>query len=309
MTFFSVLIALIFEQRYALTANNRVYQWLRLAAQKVEKNFNAGEPSNGKTAWCIAVLPLALFTASIHYLLLYTYPILVILWDGLIVYLTLGFRQFSHYYSDIHKALTIHDLNRARTVLQTWAHIDTREMNEAELARTTLEYGILAIHRHVFGVFFWFLLPIGPAGAVLYRATQYLAEQWTPQKDKHTYDFGAFTRNLFFWMDWLPIRITALGFAIVGNFEDAIDGWRHHTQRWGNQRTSVLLATAAGALNVSLYPQMPPLGHTAKNELSIHMLSVGISNHTLQSAIGMVWRAMILWMVLLAMLSIAAWIG
>jgi adenosylcobinamide-phosphate synthase len=30
---------------------------------------------------------------------------------------------------------------------------------------------------------------------------------------------------------------------------------------------------------------------------------------TLQSAVGLVWRAVVLWMLLLAMLSVAVWLG
>ncbi|MNT94439.1 CobD/CbiB family protein [compost metagenome] len=33
------------------------------------------------------------------------------------------------------------------------------------------------------------------------------------------------------------------------------------------------------------------------------------SVRTLQSAVGLVWRAVVLWMLLLAMLSLALWVG
>src|SRR6478609_5044203 len=53
-------------------------------------------------------------------------------------------------------------------------------------------------------------------------------------------------------IDWLPARITALSFAIVGSFEEAIDCWRHHAQRFPNDNDGVILAATSGAVNVRL---------------------------------------------------------
>jgi cobalamin biosynthesis protein CobD/CbiB len=45
--------------------------------------------------------------------------------------------------------------------------------------RHVIEHALLAAHRHVFGVFFWFVLlsalGLGPAGAVLYRMAEFAA--------------------------------------------------------------------------------------------------------------------------------------
>ena len=34
--------------------------------------------------------------------------------------------------------------------------------------------------------------------------------------------FGLFAGRAYYWIDWLPVRLTAVAFAVVGNFEDAI---------------------------------------------------------------------------------------
>ena len=45
-----------------------------------------------------------------------------------------------------------------------------------------IEHSLLAAHRHVFGVFFWFVLlstfGLGPAGAVLYRLAEFVSRYW-----------------------------------------------------------------------------------------------------------------------------------
>jgi cobalamin biosynthesis protein CobD/CbiB len=53
-------------------------------------------------------------------------------------------------------------------------------------------------------------------------------------------------------IDWLPARLTALSFAMVGSFEEAIDNWRVYAQRFPNDNDGVILAATAGAINVRL---------------------------------------------------------
>jgi adenosylcobinamide-phosphate synthase len=55
------------------------------------------------------------------------------------------------------------------------------------LLRQVIEQSVLAAHRHVFGVLaafvvFW-LLGLGPAGAVLYRMAEYLSRSWRARAD------------------------------------------------------------------------------------------------------------------------------
>ena len=53
-------------------------------------------------------------------------------------------------------------------------------------------------------------------------------------------------------VDWLPARATALGFAVVGNFEEVMDGWRFHAQKFPQDNDGVVLAATSGAINVQL---------------------------------------------------------
>jgi adenosylcobinamide-phosphate synthase len=164
----------------------------------------------------------------------------------------------------------------------------------------------------VFGVFFWYLVPIGPAGAVLYRISEYLARAWSVPLDDRTVAFATFAQRVFVFIDWLPVRLTALGFAIVGNFEDAIYAWRHHSRQWPDVNDGVLLAAGSGALGARLAgPLAEPSSLEALGSPDGGPISVGddCTPRTLQSAVGLVWRAVILWMILLLMLTIAVWIG
>jgi adenosylcobinamide-phosphate synthase len=107
-------------------------------------------------------------------------------WTILIVYLTLGFRHYSHYFSAIQIALNESNLPEARRLLAEWIRSDTSDMDATEIVRIAVERALMTTHQHVFGVFFWLLLPIGPAGAVLYRVAEYLSRGWNQPEHLRT---------------------------------------------------------------------------------------------------------------------------
>ena len=66
------------------------------------------------------------------------------------------------------------------------------------------------------------------------------------------------SQRLFGLIDHVPARLTAFGFAVVGNFEEAINGWRRDAGLWLHANEGILLAAAAGAIGVQLGGQAAP---------------------------------------------------
>lgn len=303
MGFLSLVVALLLEQVRPLGQHNWCYQALRSAAQGLERNFNAGEAQQGVLAWLLLVLPPVVLVAVVYVFLRPHSVIGALIWNVAVLYLTLGFRQFSHYYTDIQLALANNDLPEARLLLTAWKQHETPSFNAAELnveevARIAIEEALVASHRHVFGVFFWFLVLPGPSGAVLYRAADFLARSWNRAPEE---SFGRFARGAFAVIDWLPVRLTAIGFAIVGNFEDAIWLLRENALRFTDTTRGILVASGAGALGVRLgdvqhLRRAAPLDADAAIE---GLPGVEPGPAAMNSAVGLVWRSLVLWMVLL----------
>jgi adenosylcobinamide-phosphate synthase len=96
----------------------------------------------------------------------------------------------------------------------------------------------------------------GPAGAVLYRMSEFVTRYWryrnahAVQPASEALQLGGQAPGPV--IDWLPARITAMAFAMVGSFEEAIDCWRNHAQRFPNDNDGVILAATSGAVNVRL---------------------------------------------------------
>lgn len=297
MTFLAILFALLIEQFKPLRANNWIYARIRAWSLRLEIRFNAGQAQHGRLAWMVMVALLVAPVALVCWACMIN-PLATLIWSVLIAYLTLGFRHYSHYFTSIQVALTTGDEATARTLLAAWTGTDTADLNATEISRIAIEKALIAAHRNVFGVFFWFLMPLGPAWAVLYRLAEHLARVWNEPAHMRNEVFGQYAARAFYLIDWIPARLTAIAFAVVGNFEEAIYAWRNFAQRWENQAVGILLAAGGGALGVRL-------GAFADNGLTGEEPNL----RALQSTVGLLWRALLLWMLLLLLLSMAAWLG
>ncbi|MBY0411511.1 MAG: cobalamin biosynthesis protein, partial [Burkholderiaceae bacterium] len=233
MSFFAILIALLIEQARPLARTNPIHAGLRAWALSVSRNFDAGKSHHGWVAWCLAVLVPSLMTLAIHWLLLWGlgWPF-AMLWSVAVLYVTLGFRQFSHHFTGIRDALQEGDEDAARERLAHWQQVDVVALPRSEIVRHVIEYSVLAAHRHMFGVLAWFsvlaALGLGPTGAVLYRLAEFVSRYWHYKQRMGAQPASASLQEAAgrAWtaIDWLPARLTALSFAVVGSFEEAIEG-------------------------------------------------------------------------------------
>ena len=330
MSFFAILFALLIEQVRPLARHNPIHASLRGWARWVSRNFDAGKPQHGWIAWTLAVVAPSLAALAIHWALIFAigWPAAVV-WGVAVLYVTLGFRQFSHHFTDIRDALDAGDEQLARQLLAQWQQVDASELPRSEIVRHVIEYSVLAAHRHVFGVLAWFSVlaafGFGPAGAVFYRMSEFVGRYWSlrsrTQGQPASPALQVVASRAWHIVDWLPARATALAFAVVGSFEEAIDCWRNHAQRFPDDNDGVILAATSGAVNVRLGGEAlrsafaPNSSQTFRADGATAMEdSEGTPGREaeighLRSIVGLVWRSVVLWMVLLALLTLARLLG
>ncbi len=348
MSFFAILFALLVEQIRPLPMGNAAYMAARSWARSASKTLDAGKTPHGWLAWSALVLLPAAVALALHWLLVWTlgWPGLVLAFamHAVVLYLTLGFRQFSHHFTVIREALDAGDEDAARKALADWKQVDASDLPKSEIVRHVIEHSVLAAHRHVFGVLGWYALlaafGFGPAGAIIYRLSEF-AQRYYTRRSVHVGSLHvspslvAAAQQAWLVVDWLPARVTALGFAIVGNFEEAIDSWRNFAQRLArtgladgmNDNDGVILAATSGALNVRLGGEAlkevfspmtsqvfqadatAPLGAPPADAEATTTAGREPSVAHLRSIVGLVWRSVVLWMLLLALLSLARLLG
>ena len=303
MTFLSLTFALLLDQWRHGSVRKRIVSLFLSYADSLERYFNIGSHRHGIIAWIAAVAPFLILSLLIHYLLYRFSPLLGWAWNVAILYLTAGFRQFSYSLTEIKEALRNEDVPLARDLLKEYYGMEADGCSSEHISRIAIELGLTHAHRNVFGVVVWFVLLPGPLGAMLYRLAELLDDRWGDRPD----GFGVFAVKAFEVIDWLPVRVTALGFAIAGNFEDAVYCWRAQAASWADHNQGIILASGAGALGVRL-------GDPLREEAgAYHRPEVGVGEDAdmdfLQGTVGLIWRTLVLWLVLLLLLEIASWAG
>jgi adenosylcobinamide-phosphate synthase len=261
------------------------------------ENLNAGGEQHGILAWTLGVLLPALIVAGMAALLLGMWWPLAWLFDVVALYFCLGFKNASYRAAGVMRALRASDIGQAREILSEWRPSILAGGDEAALVCQTLEETFRQSMIRLFGVLFWFLI-LGAAGAVLYLLTRLARDRWHGEPA-----FGRFADSVAGWLDWLPVRVVAFSFAIVGNFQDALESWRGQARSWGDENEGILLAAGAGALGIQLGGTINhPACELARPILGLDEIP-GLDS--LDAVVALIWRAMLLWVAVLGLL----WLG
>src|SRR5688572_4578356 len=298
MSVLSIIAALLAEQWRPLDNRRGVHGALSAYAARLEQAFNGGERRHGVVAWLVAVLPPVVAAAAIHLMLLQVNFLLALAFNIVVLYFTLGFRQFSHHFTAIQLAIKSGDIERARQLLEEWRGASGVVRTREEIIRLAIEEALIASHRHVFGVILWYVVLPGPSGPILYRLAGFLRQRW-----KDLGGFGAFAEQAMRALDWPAVRLTAAAFAVVGDFEDAVYCWRTQARTWPEPNGGVVLASGAGAMGVRLgMPVQEIDGMHARPELGV---GEPADAPFLDSTVGLVWRALVVWVFVLVIVTVA----
>ena len=282
----AIVIAFLLDQIRSTGHDQAAARLLRRWMDAATGYVDVGARQQAWLAWAVAVVPPVLVAGLAGWLCTRAAGWFGRLaWDVATLYFTLGFRQFSHHYTTIRDALAAGDEAKARALLAQWrgeqagqpestrTWIESAGSAREAIARGVIEHAVLSAHRCVFGVLFWFslfgLIGFAPAGAVLYRCADCAVRYWRHKTGQSAPAFSpallATAQTAWTLIDWLPSRLTALIFALVGNFEDAIAAWRQRADSaataadtadsaeaavQGND--AIVLAAAAGALGIRL---------------------------------------------------------
>ena len=241
MSFFAVLLALMLEQVKPLPRGNVVHDALTAWIRGTARNFDAGKQSHAWVVWSITVLVPTLACCAVFIALDHV---------SSLARPRLRRRAFSTSRSAFASSATTSPTSAPRSSAAMRSRrggsspngaTSTRAICRAsEFLRHVIEHSLLAAHRHVFGVFFWFVLlstfGLGPAGAVLYRLAEFVSRYWAYRSGSAGIAVNerlmALSLRLFHLLDHVPARLTAAGFAVVGNFEEAVNCWRRDASLW-----------------------------------------------------------------------------
>lgn len=242
-------------------------------AQALERVLNrkpersAGSYLRGALGWLLAVLPLVALSVLITFLLARLSFWLAAAWHVLLLYFCIGLRSLREHVMPIADALKAGDLAAARSLTARIVSRDTSQSQETDLAKAAVESLLENGNDAVFGTLFWFALAGGP-GALLFRLANTLDAMWGYRTPRF-FAYGCTAARIDDALNWLPARLTAGSYALLGNRRQALACWRSQAPTWSSPNAGPVMAAGAGALELALggaaiydgeLEQRPPLG-------------------------------------------------
>jgi len=212
----------------------------------------------------------------------------------LILYIAIGANSLETHARKIMQPLQNNDLISARKNVDMIVSRDTTKMKQPEIVRATVESVLENGNDAVFAAIFWYLLA-GVPGVLAYRLVNTLDAMWGYRNPRYMY-FGWAAARLDDVFNWLPARLCALTYTLLGNRELALHSWHYQASQWDSPNAGPVIAAGAGALGVSLGGEAvyggtvhhrPIVGNGPGPELS-----------DIDKAIALVNRGIIMWLIL-----------
>lgn len=163
------------------------------------------------------------------------------------LYFALGHRSLHDHARPVAVALAAGDVDRAR---QLAGRMVSRDPEALDVPAATTESVLENGNDGVFGALFWFMLA-GAPGAVFYRLANTLDAMWGYRNARYRH-FGWAAARLDDCLNYLPARLTALTYALLGDHRLALACWRSQAAAWDSPNAGPVMAAGAGALNLTL---------------------------------------------------------
>ncbi|MEN2505489.1 adenosylcobinamide-phosphate synthase CbiB [Stutzerimonas stutzeri] len=263
-------------------------------ADRLEAHFNGpdgrGWRSHGVTAWCLAVLPLTALAWLLSLL-----PGVGWVVEVLLLYIALGLRSLGEHLVPVALALRQGDLAEARRRVGFIVSRDTGSLDEQGVARAATESALENGSDAVFAALFWFAIA-GAPGVVLYRLSNTLDAMWGYRNPRFE-RFGWAAARIDDLLNYLPARLVALTYAVLGQTRRAWACWRRQAPQWDSPNAGPVMAAGAGALGLSLGG--PAIYHGELHERPTLGEGEAPAARDIERALDMVWAGVGLWLLAL----------
>jgi adenosylcobinamide-phosphate synthase len=211
---------------------------------------------------------------------------------AVLLYLALGHRSLHDHARLIATALRAGNLDAARGRLSHIVSRDTATLNTTDIAKGAVESVLENGNDAVFAALFWFTIGGAPA-VVAYRLANTLDATWGYRNARYLH-FGWAAARLDDFLNYLPARLTALTYALMGNTLRALRCWRAQGATWKSPNAGPVMAAGAGSLCVQLGGPAVYCGQREERPL----LGAGVPPEVddIDRALGLVRRGVGLWL-------------
>lgn len=298
----AVLLAILLDHLIPDRQGIKPFAWYRDWAESIEERFNGGKRMHGVGAVLLATLPIVMGVLLVHYILGQIGWILRIAFDVTVLYLCVDVHRLGKNANEVSVALESGNLDEAEQKLRELTGKGVTEKTEASIARAAVEGVLKQGNSLIISPIFWFIL-LGPFGAVLQRLSCILDSLWGHRYERFA-EFGWAAARFDDLMGWVPARITALSYALMGSFEDALHCWRRRVGVWSDINSGPLLASGFGAMHMQICEASEDEFEERLSDLTV----VPDAGHV-QRAVALVWRVLLLWLAIGVLMTGAHLVG
>jgi adenosylcobinamide-phosphate synthase len=299
----TTLLALALDRFVPDRGGFQLFSWYGEWAESIEQRFNGGTRTQGIGAVLLALVPIVFGVFLARYILSEISNVLAFIFDVLVLYVCLDLYRLGKLAVSISEALEEGDLPTANARLQelTGKHPDFQpeaeerkraiEVSEVGIAQGTIETILKQGNSLVIAPLFWFIV-LGPAGVVLERFAAVLDKLWGHRSQRFA-QFGWAAARLNDVLGWVPARITALSYAVMGSFEDALHCWRQQAGMWSDINSGPLLASGFGAMHMQSYEEANEDGNL---RVEPSRLGVTADATDIRRVVALLWRVLLFWL-------------
>jgi adenosylcobinamide-phosphate synthase len=273
------------------------FGWL---ARRVEQVLYGTSHVRGVVAVCALLLPLVAFAAWLQSL-----ETIGTLSSVLLLYFAIAPRSLREHAGRVAAACRNDDLPAARAAVGRMVSRDTTHLDEEGVARATVESVLENGNDAIFAALFWFVVA-GAPGVVLYRLSNTLDAMWGYRNARYN-EFGWAAARLDDVLNFVPARLTATSYALLGHTRGALRCWRTQAAHWESPNAGPVMAAGAGALQVRVGGAA--VYHGALSERPLLGCKAEVERGDIARAVQLVQRTMYLWLgaVGLGALLMAGW--
>ena len=254
----------------------------------------------GSVAVALLISPFALLFSFVSSLLS---SVFLIILNLIVLYWAIGHQSLREHALRVLDKCLVDDLTAAQQQLGMIVSRNTEKLDQEQVVQATVETVLENGNDAIFAPVFWFCLleaimvffgvglgtSSGAVAVIIYRLSNTLDAMWGYRNPRFYY-FGRFAARLDDVLNYIPARLVALSYALLGNTKQALWCWKEQSDSLKSPNAGPVMTAGAGGLDVRLggptyyhgvYTEKPFFGSDTK----VNSLDIGRSLQLIRNTI------------------------
>jgi AmpE protein len=225
MALFSLLLALLIERTVALSNHWQFQHWFDLAVSQTRQFL---EPTSATFQIVLVAMPTLLTYGLLNLIEGVLFGVLSLICWTVIALICIGCIHYRDLYKRYLLSVCKEDTQGSYHLAAQLSDVDQMSVDNETMLGTRVGRQLSWINYRFYCSIVFMMIIGGPVAVVFYASLRTLDlmvfKQQLPKMN--------LVKELLFIIDWLPARLIALAYVLVGNFSNAISVWISLTLNW-----------------------------------------------------------------------------